>query len=225
MKDIGAELDAIADGAEEGRAFEQRHRLPVTCERERGGEPAEPAADDQNGFLQRQITLLFPFFSSVRRLTTVSVALERVDSGPPPAPAAPRLETNVPKMHNRRVLDWKELKIFPAVARNGSTLAAAGTLGRSQSTVQLVECGLLTGTLSAQAIMASVHVNRALRPNTWLHRPGGRQADVPQRVAGAKLRCSLSVRRQDELKDGTLGYIRRSPHLSAMSFDDRTADR
>ena len=53
----------------------------------------------------------------------------------------------------------------------------------------------------------------------------GRQADVPERVAGAKLRRSLSVPRQGELKDGTLGYIRRSPHLSAVSFDDRTADR
>ena len=46
-----------------------------------------------------------------------------------------------------------------------------------------------------------------------------------ERVAGAKLRCSLSVRRQDELKDGTLGYIRRSPHPSPVSFDNRTADR
>ena len=33
------------------------------------------------------------------------------------------------------------------------------------------ECGLLTGTRSAEGIMASGHVNRANRPNTWLHRP------------------------------------------------------
>jgi hypothetical protein len=30
---------------------------------------------------------------------------------------------------------------------------------------------LLTGTRSAQSIMASGYVNRINRPNTWLHRP------------------------------------------------------
>jgi hypothetical protein len=30
---------------------------------------------------------------------------------------------------------------------------------------------LLTGTRSAEGIMASGHANRANRPNTWLHRP------------------------------------------------------
>jgi hypothetical protein len=40
MKDIRAELDAIANGAKGGRAFEHRHRSAVTRERERGGEPA-----------------------------------------------------------------------------------------------------------------------------------------------------------------------------------------
>ena len=31
--------------------------------------------------------------------------------------------------------------------------------------------GLLTGTRSAEGTMASGHVNRINRPNTWLHRP------------------------------------------------------
>jgi hypothetical protein len=35
----------------------------------------------------------------------------------------------------------------------------------------IVECGLLTGTRSAEGIMASGHANRTNRPNTWLHRP------------------------------------------------------
>jgi hypothetical protein len=39
-------------------------------------------------------------------------------------------------------------------------------LGRS-----IVECELLIGTRSAEGIMASGHVNRIKRPNTWLHRP------------------------------------------------------
>src|SRR4029078_5934152 len=39
----------------------------------------------------------------------------------------------------------------------------------------IVECGLLTGTRSAEGIMASGHANRANRPNTWLHRPATRR--------------------------------------------------
>ena len=35
----------------------------------------------------------------------------------------------------------------------------------------IVECVLLTGTCSAEGIMASGHVNRTNRPNTWLLRP------------------------------------------------------
>ena len=34
----------------------------------------------------------------------------------------------------------------------------------------IVKCGLMTGTRSAEGIMASGHVNRISRPNTWLHR-------------------------------------------------------
>jgi hypothetical protein len=39
----------------------------------------------------------------------------------------------------------------------------------------IFECGLLTGTRSAEGIMASGHANRANRPNTWLHRPAMRR--------------------------------------------------
>jgi hypothetical protein len=35
----------------------------------------------------------------------------------------------------------------------------------------IFECVVLTGTCSAEGIMASGHVNRTDRPNTWLHRP------------------------------------------------------
>src|SRR5262249_47952325 len=43
----------------------------------------------------------------------------------------------------------------------------------------IVECGLLTGTRSAEGIMASGHVNRTNRPNTWLHRPSLQREDFP----------------------------------------------
>src|SRR5215472_10600918 len=36
---------------------------------------------------------------------------------------------------------------------------------------RILECELLTGTWSAEGIMASGHVNRTNRPNTWPHRP------------------------------------------------------
>lgn len=38
-------------------------------------------------------------------------------------------------MHNWRMFDWSDLKYFLAVARTGSTLAAAKSLGVNQSTV------------------------------------------------------------------------------------------
>jgi DNA-binding transcriptional LysR family regulator len=38
-------------------------------------------------------------------------------------------------MHNDRMFDWSDVRYFLAVARNGSTLAAARALGLSQSTV------------------------------------------------------------------------------------------
>ncbi len=42
---------------------------------------------------------------------------------------------------------------------------------------RILECGLLTGTWSAEGIMASGHVNRTQRPNTWLHRPSLRREE------------------------------------------------
>jgi hypothetical protein len=59
MEDIGAELDAVADGAERLRAFEHTHRKSVMCERECGGEPTKPAPDNEDGILQGQIALNF----------------------------------------------------------------------------------------------------------------------------------------------------------------------
>ena len=60
----------------------------------------------------------------------------------------------------------------------------------------IVECGLLTGTRSAEGIMASGHVNRTNRPNTWLHRPA---SDVKKTLAnpepsthGTKRTCAPS---------------------------------
>ena len=49
MEDVGAELDAVADGAEFRRAFEHARgpSAPRQCQRRR--EPAEPAADDEDG--------------------------------------------------------------------------------------------------------------------------------------------------------------------------------
>jgi len=45
---------------------------------------------------------------------------------------------------------------------------AIGTIHLGQ---RIVECVVLTGTRSAEGIMASGHVNRTNRPNTWLLRP------------------------------------------------------
>ena len=45
---------------------------------------------------------------------------------------------------------------------------------------RILECVLLTGTWSAEGIMASGQVNRAKRPNTWPHRPA---AEVKKALA------------------------------------------
>jgi hypothetical protein len=45
---IGAELNAIADGAELGRLFENAHAAPGAAQCERGGQSAETAADDDD---------------------------------------------------------------------------------------------------------------------------------------------------------------------------------
>src|SRR5438128_2230157 len=52
----------------------------------------------------------------------------------PPAEAA-GLPSSYPKVHNQRMFDWNDLRYFLAVARHGSTLAAAKALRLSQSTV------------------------------------------------------------------------------------------
>src|SRR5918994_4079840 len=54
-------------------------------------------------------------------------------------------------------------------ARNAEPVDPA--IGTTHMCQCIVECGLLTGTRSAEGIMASGHVNRINRPNTWLHRP------------------------------------------------------
>jgi DNA-binding transcriptional LysR family regulator len=54
---------------------------------------------------------------------------------PRPGPAAARLLNAEAKLHNRAMFDWNDLKYFLAVARHGSTIAAAKALGLSQSTI------------------------------------------------------------------------------------------
>ena len=49
VKDVGPELDAVADGAEFRRAFEHTRGTAAPRQRQRRGEAAEPAADDQDG--------------------------------------------------------------------------------------------------------------------------------------------------------------------------------
>src|SRR5512134_2860497 len=51
-------------------------------------------------------------------------------------------------------------------------------IGTTHSCQCITECGLMTGTRSAEGIMASGHANRANRPNTWLHRPAIVRRDV-----------------------------------------------
>src|SRR6476620_12669276 len=58
-------------------------------------------------------------------------------------------------------------------ARNAEPVDPA--IGTTHMCHCITECGLLTGTRSAEGIMASGHANRANRPNTWLHRPATRR--------------------------------------------------
>src|SRR4029078_9120332 len=58
-------------------------------------------------------------------------------------------------------------------ARNAEPVDPA--IGTTHMCQCIVECGLLTGTRSAEGIMASGHANRANRSNTWLHRPATRR--------------------------------------------------
>src|SRR5438876_12456100 len=65
------------------------------------------------------------------------------------------------------------LKVGRANARNVEPVDPA--IRTTHMCQCIVECGLLTGTRSAEGIMASGHANRANRPNTWLHRPATRR--------------------------------------------------
>src|SRR5438034_10958488 len=65
------------------------------------------------------------------------------------------------------------LKVGRANARNAEPVDPA--IRTTHMCQCIVECGLLTGTRSAEGIMASGHANRANRPNTWLHRPATRR--------------------------------------------------
>src|SRR5262249_26581631 len=69
MKDIRPELDAIADSAEGRRAFEHADRLPLARERERGGQPAKPATDDEDRGRQDYTALGFSFSAASEWLT------------------------------------------------------------------------------------------------------------------------------------------------------------
>jgi hypothetical protein len=64
MKNIGAKLDTVDDGAESWRTFEHAHRLSLACESERGCKPAESAAEDEDGALRGHISLRYRHVSS-----------------------------------------------------------------------------------------------------------------------------------------------------------------
>ncbi len=53
---------------------------------------------------------------------------------------ATRMENRPSKVHNCAVFDWNDLKYFLAVARNGSTLAAAKALGTKASQPSIGAC-------------------------------------------------------------------------------------
>lgn len=63
----------------------------------------------------------------------------------------------------------RDVKVGGRTARNAEPVDPA--IGITHLCQCIIECGLLTGTRSAEGIMASGHVNRINRPNTWLHRP------------------------------------------------------
>src|SRR6476620_1718147 len=53
----------------------------------------------------------------------------------PPVKPSAFLALHPAKMHNDRMIDWNDVRFFLAVARGGSTAAAARTLKVNQSTV------------------------------------------------------------------------------------------
>ena len=58
MKHVGAELNAVADGAERRRAFEHAHRAPVPRQRKRRGEAAKPAANNEGLVFQGRLAFM-----------------------------------------------------------------------------------------------------------------------------------------------------------------------
>ena len=69
----------------------------------------------------------------------------------------------------------------------------------------IVECELLTGTRSAEGIMASGPVSRTDRPNTWLLRPALRRAQSldslePSHMAHRRLNRDLTRRSVHRVK-------------------------
>ena len=78
----------------------------------------------------------------------------------------------------------------------------------------IVKCGLMTGTRSAEGIMASGHANRANRPNTWLHRPM-----VPRDRRNKFFRADTSMAAADRLSGvGSRGWRPRSArHTTAAA--------
>jgi hypothetical protein len=54
VKNIGPELDAVADGAEFRRAFEHARPTATARQSQRRRQPAKPAADDEDGFTRHR---------------------------------------------------------------------------------------------------------------------------------------------------------------------------
>ena len=81
----------------------------------------------------------------------------------------------------------------------------------------ILECELLVGTRSAEGIMASGHVNRIKRPNTWLHRPMLQNvkkalANPEPSTHGTKqTRPRISPR---SVVEGRADQVRRAPEVS-----------
>jgi len=64
----------------------------------------------------------------------------------------------------------------------------------------ILECEVLVGTRSAEGIMASGHVNRIKRPNTWLHRPMLQNREESSCQTGAVHTWHFSDRRDVRLE-------------------------
>jgi hypothetical protein len=81
---------------------------------------------------------------------------------------------------------------------------------------RIFECGLLTGTRSAEGIMASGHVNRANRPNTWPHRPA---AEVKKALANGEPSTHGTTRTSRDVRScATIGDI---AHIAPLPCEPR----